>query len=361
MTMLQTHRGHWFRLRVSRIEALLEDTVAVTLHVPAELAAVFTAEPGRHVVVRHRPADGREVRRAYSVCPPPGTPDALRLVIRRHSPDGFGAYAGSLLAPGDEIEISSPTGRFGLPALPGGHHVLIAGGTGITPLAAMAAGALRASADCRVSLVHAVRSAGTALLADELAELKDEFTDRLTVLYVLSRERRESDLFTGRVDEERLRRLLTLVDARPDDATAFRLCGPAGLVETVRTALTAWGARPDRVRWELFSAAGAAPGTEAVAPAEPSGRVRAVIGGRSTVVAMEPGDRVVLDAVLRARPEVPYACRDGVCGSCRAKVVAGAVTLGRQHVLDDRDLAQGYTLACRARPGTDDLTLDFDA
>ncbi|MBN0048541.1 2Fe-2S iron-sulfur cluster binding domain-containing protein [Streptomyces actuosus] len=361
MTMLQTHRGHWFRLRVSRVEALLEDTVALTLHVPPELATVFGAEPGRHVVVRHRPSGGGEVRRAYSVCPPPDAPDALRLVVRRHSPDGFGAYAGSRLSPGDEIELSRPTGQFGLPTPPGGHHVLIAGGTGITPLAAMAAGALRASSGCRVSLIHAVRTAGAALLSDELAALKDEFTDRLTVLYVLSRERRESELFTGRIDEARLRRLLTLVDARPDDGTTFCLCGPAGLVETLRTALTAWGTHPDRIRWELFSAGGAEPDGESADRAEPAGRVTAVIDGRSTVVVLEPGDRVVLDAVLRARPEVPYACRDGVCGSCRAKVVAGAVALGRQHALDDRDLARGYTLACRARPRTDELTLDFDA
>ncbi|ARP73716.1 hypothetical protein LK07_32530 [Streptomyces pluripotens] len=362
MTKLQTRRSGWFRLRVSRVESLLADTVAVTLHVPAELAAVFTAEPGRHVVVRHRPSGGREVRRAYSVCPPPDAPGALRLVIRRHSPDGFGVYAGTVLAPGDEVELSPPTGRFGLPATPGAHQVLIAGGTGITPLAAMAAGALRRSPSCRVSLVHAVRTSSTALLADELASLKDEFVDRFTVLYVLSRERRESGLFTGRIDRERLLRLLTLVDARADDTTAFSLCGPVGLVETARTTLAGWGVRPDRVCWEVFSAAEPDPHAPVLRGRDaPAGRVRALIGGRSTVVAMEPGDQVVLDPVLRARPEVPYACRDGVCGSCRAKVVAGSVSLGRQHALDDRDLAAGYTLACRARPRTDDITLDFDA
>ncbi|MET9061423.1 2Fe-2S iron-sulfur cluster-binding protein [Streptomyces antibioticus] len=363
----EPRRTGWYPLTVIRKEPLTEDAVAVTLDVPPDLAATFAAVPGRHVVVRHR-RPGRELRRAYSVCPPPGEPGALRLVIQRATPDGFGTHARTALAVGDTLELTPPTGTFGLPRIPGAHHVLIAGGSGITPLAAMAAGALRDDPGCRVSLVHAARTAGTALLADELAELKDAFVDRFTALYVLSRERRESDLFSGRIDANRLRRLLTLLDTRPGRTTTFSLCGPWGLVETARTTLTDWGAPAGTVRRELFSADGA-PG-DLPGPADDHGpatdtpgtsRIRAVIGGRTTAVTMAPGDRVVLDPVLRARPEVPYACRDGVCGSCRALVVSGEVTLGRQHALDPRDLAAGYTLACRARPATADLTLDFDA
>ncbi len=335
--------------------------MAVTLHVPPDLADTFAARPGQHVVVRHRRPGAGELRRAYSVCPPPADPDSLRLVIRRNSPDGFGAHAMGSLSSGDMLELAPPTGQFGLPDIEGGHHVLIAGGTGITPLAAMAAKALRDSPVCRVSLVHAVRTASTALLSDELAELKDAFVDRFTVLYVLSRERREGELFSGRIDGEKLARLLSVLDARQGGTTSFSLCGPAGLVETARARLTAWGAPPELVRWELFSADGTPSEPEAELPSSGTEqRIRAVIGGRSTVVTMAADDRVVLDPVLRARPEAPYACRDGVCGSCRAKVTAGSVALGRQHALDDRDLAAGYTLACRARPRTDEITLDFD-
>ncbi|MEU5538810.1 2Fe-2S iron-sulfur cluster-binding protein [Streptomyces sp. NPDC020362] len=355
-------RRGWFPLPVTGLESLTDDTVAVTLCVPPHLTDTFAGRAGRHVVVRHRRPGAQELRRAYSVCPPPMAPDALRLVVKRNSPDGFGAYAMDSLCPGDVLELSPPTGQFGLPDIKGGHHVLIAGGTGITPLAAMAATALRDSPDCRVSLVHSVRTAGSALLADELAELKDSFVDRFTVLHVLSRERRESELFSGRINARKLPRLLSALDARPDETTSFSLCGPAGLVETARTTLMAWGARSELVRWELFSAAGTPPEPPAGAASSGTGRrIHAVIGGRSTTVTMAAGDRVLLDAVLRARPEVPYACRDGVCGSCRAKVVAGSVTLDRPHALDARDLASGYTLACRARPRTDDLTLDFDA
>ncbi|MEU9979015.1 2Fe-2S iron-sulfur cluster-binding protein [Streptomyces sp. NPDC051014] len=349
-------RPAWYRLRVSRVEPVADDTVAVTLAVPARLTAAFTAVPGQHVTVRHRPTAATEVRRPYSVCPPPAAPDTLRLVVRRRSPDGFGAHALTALAAGDELDVSPPAGRFTVPTGPAGHQVLIAGGTGITPLAAMAQAALRGRTDCRVSLVHAVRTSATALLSDELAALKDAFTDRFTVLYVLSRERHQSDLLTGRIDAHRLRRLLTVLGARPED-TVFALCGPLGLLETARTALAAWGAPPDRVRWETFSSDGTPPDTPAPHRAGP---IKIVLDGRTTTVTMRPGDAVILDALLRERAQAPYACRDGVCGSCRAKVVTGGVTTGHQHALDADEVAAGYTLACRARPSTPDLTLDFD-
>lgn len=353
-------RTGWFTLPVRRLDRLAADAVGITLHVPPHLHAVFSSRPGQHVVVRHR-RPGGELRRAYSVCPPPGDPAALRVVVKRNSADGFGEYALTALRDTDHLELSAPAGSFALPGLAGAHHVLIAGGSGITPLAAMAAAILREDAACRVSLVHSVRTAATALLADEIAELKDAYVDRFTPLYVLTRESRESDLCTGRIDGARLGGLLAALGVTPGPRTTFAVCGPYGLLDTVRTTLTARGVAPEDIRAELFTAEGAPSGP---APAEepfPPGRITAVVAGRASVVTMLPQDDTVLDAVLRARPEIPYACRDGVCGSCRAKVLAGAVSLGRQHALDARDLSAGYTLACRARPREGDLTLDFDA
>lgn len=353
-------RTGWFGLAVARLEHPTRGTVAVTLDVPEALAGTFSHRAGQHLVVRHR-ATGGELRRSYSLCPPPDDPAALRLVIRPHSPDGFGAHARTALAVGDALEVSPPTGRFQLPRTPGAHHVLIAGGCGITPLAPMAATALREDPGCRVSLIHAVRTAGDALLSDELALLKDEFLDRFTALYVLSREHIGSELLTGRLDGPKLLGVLGLLGAEPGPGTQFALCGPYGLVEAVRTALTAWGAPPDGIRSELFCASGAPPEPEPAAPEVRQGRITTVLGGRTGVVTMLPEDDVLLDAVLRHRPEAPYSCRDGVCGSCRAKVVSGAVTTGSQYALDAEDLDAGYTLTCRARPRADDVTLDFDA
>ncbi len=352
-------------LDVTEVRHLTADTVAVTLHVPAELRHVFAHHPGQHVVVRHRRA-GAELRRSYSICPPPRTPEALRLVIRRYGPGGFGDHATTRLGAGARLELSPPTGTFALPEVPGAHHVLLAGGTGITPLAPMAAHALRRDPACRVSLVHSVRTSADAVLADELAEVKDEFLDRFTVLYVLTREDRGSGSgpLARRLDASGVRRLLAAVDARPGPDTTFALCGPPGLVATARRVLADSGADPSLVRWELFTADGTQP-----APPEHAGRapgageyrVTALLDGRRRAATVLPDDPALLDALLRSHPDVPYACREGVCGSCRAKVLSGQVTADREHALDERDRAAGYTLVCRARPRTPELTLDFDA
>ncbi|GGQ39528.1 2Fe-2S iron-sulfur cluster-binding protein [Streptomyces althioticus] len=352
-------------LDVTEVRHLTADTVAVTLHVPAELRHVFAHHPGQHVVVRHRRA-GAELRRSYSICPPPRTPEALRLVIRRYGPGGFGDHATTRLGAGARLELSPPTGTFALPEVPGAHHVLLAGGTGITPLAPMAAHALRRDPACRVSLVHSVRTSADAVLADELAEVKDEFLDRFTVLYVLTREDRGSGSgpLARRLDASGVRRLLAAVDARPGPDTTFALCGPPGLVATARRVLADSGADPSLVRWELFTADGTQP-----APPEHAGRapgageyrVTALVDGRRRAATVLPDDPALLDALLRSHPDVPYACREGVCGSCRAKVLSGQVTADGEHALDERDRAAGYTLVCRARPRTPELTLDFDA
>ncbi|MEU0337032.1 2Fe-2S iron-sulfur cluster-binding protein [Streptomyces sp. NPDC006193] len=356
-------RTGWYRLVAAEIQHLAGDAVAVTLEVPGALREVFAHRPGEHVVVRHRRA-GTELRRSYSVCPPPGDPDALRLVIRRGAPDGFGAHAATALAPGDVLELSPPMGAFALPELPGGHHVLIAGGSGITPLAAMAAAALREDPACRVSLIHSVPTTADALLADELAELKDTFVDRFTALYVLTREEHHSGLAGGRIDGVTLPRLLAAVDARPGPGATFALCGPSGLVVAVRRALTAWGADPALIRSETFTPAGTPqPGAPRNRPPAASHRIRvtALLGGRRRLAAAGPEDATLLDALLRAHPDVPYACREGVCGTCRARVLSGRVTAAPQHALDAEEVAAGYTLVCRAGPAGTDLTLDFDA
>jgi ring-1,2-phenylacetyl-CoA epoxidase subunit PaaE len=361
----QPRRTGWHLLDVTEVRHLTADTVAVTLDVPAALRDVFTHHPGRHVTVRHRRA-GAELRRTYSICPPPHAPETLRLVIKRGGPGGFGDHATTRLARGDHLALSPPTGTFALPELPGAHHVLLAGGTGITPLAPMAAHVLRRDPACRVSLVHSVRTSADAVLADELAELKDEFVGRLTVLYVLTREDRGSggDLPARRLDVAGLRRLLAAVDARPGPDTAFALCGPPGLIDTARRVLADAGADPSLVRWELFTAAGTAPRPpETTGPAPEAGeaRVTALLDGRRRTATVQPHDPALLDALLRSHPDVPYACREGVCGSCRAKVLSGQVTADRQHALDERDRDAGYTLVCRARPRTPEITLDFDA
>ncbi|MEU8541474.1 2Fe-2S iron-sulfur cluster-binding protein [Streptomyces sp. NPDC048717] len=357
-------RTGWHRLPVTAVRRLTKEAVAVTLGISDALRETFAHEPGDHVVVRHR-RGGEELRRSYSVCPPLEDPGTLRLVIKQGSPDGFGAYALTGLAPGDHLELAPPTGAFRLPERPGAHHVLIAGGSGIAPLFAMATHALRTDPVCRVSLVHSVPTAEDALLADELAVLKDEFADRIAVLHVLTREDRPP--LGGRIDATGLPRLLAALDARPGPDTTFALCGPAGLTDLARTVLTGAGADPELVRSELFTLGRDGSDTPAVRPAPEAPpaadgtRITALYDGRRRVVTARPEDPALLDTLLRDHPDVPYACREGICGSCRAKVLDGEVATGPQYALDAGQLADGYTLVCRATPLGAEVTVDFDA
>ncbi|WP_225838961.1 2Fe-2S iron-sulfur cluster-binding protein [Streptomyces sp. NK08204] len=359
------------QLRVTAVDKLTDDAVAISLDVPRDLTDTFAHRAGQHLTVRHflGGPDGKEIRRSYSICSPPTqppTPDAgLRIVVKRLGDGGFGEYALTSLGAGDTLVVGPPTGGFRLAEHPGAHHVLVAGGSGITPLLSMAAAALREDPACRVSLVYANQTSMSVLLADELADLKDAYVDRFFVLNVLSQETQGATLLSGRIDTERLPRLLELLGAEPDDGTYFYLCGPWGLVEGVRGTLAEWGADSSRIRLELFTTDGE-PGRQAPEPVDRSApaahaRITARLSGRTTVFAMEPEDNVVLDAVLRARPETPYSCRDGLCGTCRAKVVCGSVQMDRQYALGQEELDRGYTLACRARAVSTEVELDFDA
>ncbi|MFF9767588.1 2Fe-2S iron-sulfur cluster-binding protein [Streptomyces sp. NPDC014636] len=358
-------------LRVAAVDKLTDDAVAITLDVPNHLADAFTHRAGQHLTVRHFPGrpDGKEIRRSYSICTPPNRSQdpacGLRIVVKRLGDGGFGEYALTLLGAGDTLVVGPPTGGFRLAEQPGAHHVLVAGGSGITPLLSMAAAALREDPTCRVSMVYANQTSMSVLLADELADLKDAYVDRFFLLNVLSQETQGVTLLSGRIDTARLPRLLELLDAEPDDSTHFYLCGPWGLVAAVRATLTEWGADPSRIRTELFTTGGepAGPPPEPVDRSAPAARARvtARLAGRTTVFPMEPEDDVVLDAVLRARPETPYSCRDGLCGTCRAKVVRGSVRMDRQYALGPDELDRGYALACRARAVSAEVELDFDA
>ncbi|WP_216588230.1 2Fe-2S iron-sulfur cluster-binding protein [Streptomyces brasiliscabiei] len=349
----------WHRLRVARVRPLTDDAVALTLDVPDRHADTFAHRPGQHVTVR-QVLDGTEIRRSYSICPPPTRPRELRLVVKRLGPGGFAEYATTALTAGDTLHLAPPAGGFGLITHPGAHHVMVAAGSGVTPLLNMAATALRDDPHCRVSLVYANRTHRSVLLADELADLKDAHVDRFQTLYLLTRETRGAPLLSGRVDTARLPGLLRAVGAEPDGETYFYLCGPWGLVTSAREALTRWGADPARTHAELFSLAAHDPAPPAAGLRDRTARITASLGGGTATAVMEEGDATILDALLRVRPDTPYSCREGLCGSCRARVTRGTVTTGRQYALGPAELAAGYTLACRARPESDDTGLDFD-
>ncbi len=344
-------------LRIAAVDQLCEDAVAVTLAVPDDLAARMVFKPGEHLTVR-RTVDGVEHRRSYSICAPAGGP--LRIGVRKIPGGVFSEWLVDEAAPGDVVEAQAPEGRFTIDPALGGRHVLVGAGSGITPLLSIAA-SLLATPDAHVTLLYGNRRAATAMFLEELADLKNTYPERFDLVHVLSREPRDVELFSGRLDGARLERILrSLVPWVAVDG--FWLCGPVTMVTEHRAVLDRLGVPRDRVHTELFHVDEPPP---PVVHAEvmregATCRLSFTLDGRTTEL-LTPRSVTVLEAAQASRPDVPFACRGGVCGTCRARVTVGEVGMRRNYALEDDEVEQGFVLTCQSLPVTDEVAVDFDA
>lgn len=356
-----THRHAVFhRLRVSAVDPLTADAVAVTFEVPPELAPDYRFRPGQHVAIRATVA-GDDVRRNYSICSAAGGP--LRIAVKRLPGGVFSAYAMEALRPGDELEVMTPSGRFGTPLDPGRvrSYAALAAGSGITPVLSILASALAVEPRSEATLVYANRNSASVMFLEELADLKDRYPDRFTVLHVMSREPREVELLSGRLDAAKLRRLLASV-LPPSQVDEWFLCGPQPMLVELRQTLLAAGVPAEQVHAELFHTGPAEP-RPAEAPLAGTGEslVTVVLDGRSSTFRLGHAGPRILDAALAVRGDAPYACKGGVCGTCRAKLTSGVVRMERNYALEEAEVAAGFVLACQSHPASEAVTLDFDA
>ncbi|MFI6640508.1 2Fe-2S iron-sulfur cluster-binding protein [Streptomyces sp. NPDC050504] len=348
-------------LRVSEVERLTDDSVAVTFAVPPELHETFRHTPGQHVALRRFVA-GEEIRRTYSICAPavaaPAAP-VLRVGIRLVEDGAFSTYALKELAVGDAVDVMPPTGRFVLEPR-AGHFAAVVGGSGITPVLSMAATLLARAPEARFCLIRGDRTVASTMFLDEVADLKDRYPDRFQLVTALSREEQQSGLDSGRLDRERLAGLLPAL-LPVADVDGWFLCGPLGLVQGAEAALKELGVGRGRVHQEIFHVEdGTAAVSDRQAAAVPAGAVlTATLDGRSGNWPVQEGESL-LETVLRARSDAPYACKGGVCGTCRAFVVSGEVRMDRNFALEPEETDAGYVLACQSRPATPEVELDFD-
>ena len=345
---------------------LTADSVEVTFAVPSELDGEYDYRPGQHVALRAM-VDGRELRRSYSLCRPP-QPGRISVAIKRDEGGLFSTWATSALAAGDRIDVMSPQGTFttDLDAVGGRHLVAIAAGSGITPVMALAHAVLEAAPDSRFSLVYTNRSSLDVMFLDELADLKDRFPARLALHHVLSREKRAAPVLSGRLDADRLR---TVVDrlVPPAGVDEWFLCGPYDLVRACRDVLAEAGVDDARVRFELFTTGEPGerePGTPRRVVAredEETFRVDLTLDGQSTTVTTPvSANESILDAALRVRPDTPFACAGGVCGTCRARLLEGSVQMKENYALEPDEIERGYVLTCQSRPTSPCVVVDYD-
>jgi len=358
-------RGRFFPLAVQEVRPLTADAVEVTFAVPAALQEQFDFLPGQYVALRAR-IDGQEVRRSYSLCRPP-EPGAISVGIKRDFGGTFSSWAQTALTPGDTLEVMSPQGSFtsSVDQFDGVHVAGVAAGSGITPLMALATSVLAHSTTSRFTLVYTNRATTSIMFLNELSDLKDRYPTRFAVHHVLSREERPSTLLSGRIDEEKLNGILDRL-LPPSTVDEWFLCGPMELVQMCRASLQAHGVDASQVRYELFTTG--EPGRQQqgkrsvrVRSDEPTFEITFTLDGQlvkvdSPVSAAES----ILDAALRVRPDAPYACAGGVCGTCRARVLEGAVNMTENYALEPDELQRGYVLTCQSHPTTNRVRVDYD-
>ncbi|QFG20145.1 1,2-phenylacetyl-CoA epoxidase subunit PaaE [Actinomadura sp. WMMB 499] len=344
-------------LTVAAVDRLCEDAVAITFAVPGELREAFAFRAGQSLTLR-RVIGGREHRRTYSICAPAGA--APRIGIRE-IPDGlFSSWLVHEVTPGTRIEVRPPSGSWQADPAAGERHLCIAAGSGITPMLSVASTVLTHPA-AQVSLVYGNRTSRTVMFAEELGDLKNRYGPRLQLVHVLSREPRDAELFSGRLDRDRLHRLLT----GPVPAEVFDrvwLCGPFPMVEDARAVLDGLGVPRDRVHVELFyvDAPPPEPRRAAGTPSGATTELTTVLDGLRTTSTVSR-ETTILEGAQATRADLPFACKGGVCGTCRAAVRAGEADMRRNHALEPSEVDAGFVLTCQTFPVGAALTVDYDA
>ena len=333
-------------LTVTDVARTTRDAVVVTLDAPFDFA------PGQYLTFR-KELGGEELRRSYSICSAPGEP--VRVGIKRVEDGAFSTWANTKLTPGDVLEAMPPMGRFHAAQPEGAHLLFFAAGSGITPVLSILRHELARGATA--TLIYANRTPASIMFRSEIEDLKNLHMGRLSVIHVLGQDAQGIELFTGRLDEAKLARLFeTWVDVQGADA-AF-ICGPEALMKTVAASLEAHGMPRDAIRYELF--ASGRPARAPRAPKAPQGRTAQVtLDGETRQIALPEG-LSLLEAARAADMDAPFACKAGVCSTCKARVTQGEVEMLRNHALEEYEMRRGYVLTCQSHPLTDRVVFDYD-
>jgi ring-1,2-phenylacetyl-CoA epoxidase subunit PaaE len=338
------------------------DAIMLRLEVPEALRTAYAFEAGQYLTLRAT-IGGEEIRRAYSICSGPDQSE-LAIAIRRLDDGVFSAWAHEHLHQGDAVDVMTPTGRFGIVFAPGKArtHVAFAAGSGITPIMSILRGVLAQEPQSRFFLFYGNRRIASIMFREALADLKDRYRDRFALYYILSQEAQDLPLLNGRLDAEKLSLLLRQVVPAAIVDHAF-LCGPSGMIAALEPALAEAGIAPDRIHTERFiSAEGGSPRALPPRAAMTKGGKHARIrhDGKDSEIAVPEGDSI-LDAALRAGLGLPYACKGGMCSTCRARIIEGQAEMTLNYALDPKEVAAGFLLTCQAKPSTDFVAVDYDA
>lgn len=343
-------------LTVAKVEPETRDAVRITFAVPERLSQDYAFRPGQHLTLKTA-LEGEELRRCYSICH--HQPGEISVAVKAIEGGRFSRFAISGISEGMKLAVMIPQGQFGYQpdAARAGRYLAIAAGSGITPMLAIITATLRTEPQSHFTLIYGNRSSQSMMFRQALADLKDRYPTRLQVIHIFSQQAQEGELLSGRIDGEKL----TALGAKLLDFTAFDdtfICGPAAMMEAAESTLLALGVAQKSLHLERFNT----PGSVKRASAQVQGRrVTVRQDGQARQIVFGAEDESILDAALRQGADLPYACKGGVCATCKCKVVQGEVSMATNYSLEPDELAAGYVLSCQALPETDDVIVDFDA
>ncbi|MES2261385.1 MAG: 1,2-phenylacetyl-CoA epoxidase subunit PaaE [Pseudomonadota bacterium] len=352
----------FYPLSVSKVNNETRDCIAVTFAVPPELEEHFKYQQGQHLTLRTL-INSEDVRRSYSICS--AVQDgALRVAIKRTPGGAFSTWANDTLKPGTTIEVMPPMGHFNVPldAKNRKNYMAFAAGSGITPILSIIKTTLLTEPDSSFTLFYGNRASSSVIFKNELADLKDIYTQRLNIAYVMSREQQDIDLFNGRINKEKCGQFLKHWVNVEDYDVAF-ICGPEDMMLGVSEALQEAGMPKAHIKIELFAASipkhQHKPRAQLDA-AHGQTEVTIIMDGNHTMFTMDQDKESILDAGLRAGIDMRYSCKGGVCSTCRCKLLDGKVDMDVNYALEDYEIARGFVLSCQSFPVTDKVVVDFD-
>jgi ring-1,2-phenylacetyl-CoA epoxidase subunit PaaE len=354
---------HFHRLTVAEIVPETNEARSIRFAVPDALKDAFRFRAGQHVTLRAE-IGGEEVRRNYSLCTAPSD-GALMVTVKQIAGGLFSNWAASELQAGDALDVMTPHGSFTLPseAAEERRYVGFAGGSGITPLLSLIRTALAEEPGSHFTLFYGNRDSSSIIFLEALAELKNRHMGRFELYHFLAEEEQDFDLFNGMLDQATCAEAIARLVPEPGTVAGWFICGPGPMMDAAEAALVEQGVDPARIRIERFTA-----GRPSAAMAEAIAELQTKAAGTTVTVTLDGRTRRVpftaaniLDSAREAGLPAPFACKAGVCATCRAKVISGAVTMAARYGLTDAEVADGYVLTCQSVPNGDGVAVDYDA
>lgn len=345
-------------LTIKSIQPQTEQAICIAFDLAPEQLDAFQYQPGQHLTIRHLTDDG-ELRRCYSICS--DTQEDMSIAIKKIDQGQFSTWANAHLKAGDVLEVMPPQGVFFQKAAKAGgqNYLGFAAGSGITPILSIVKSVLNHQAEATFTLVYGNRSWKQTMFSEQIMDLKDRFKERLQLVNIFSRELNDSEIFNGRIDADKLQQLFqaNLISAEADHCFA---CGPEEMMTAVETVLPTWGIQRSKIHTERFNTGTAPKATAQQMESRSEERVNIILDGRELIIEVSKQDDSILDAALRAGADLPYACKGGVCATCKCKVLEGQVEMAVNYSLEEDEIQKGYVLSCQARPTTANVRLSFD-